>query len=167
MCGIAGYWDLHAYGSAEMLHGYIAGMTQALVLRGPDSGGLWIEAGAGMALGHRRLALRDLSPLGHQPMTSPDGRFVLTYNGEIYNTGELTEFLAQRGVHPRGASDTEIVLLACMTLGVDAALEHLLACMPSHYGTEKNAILSWHETVWASNRYTGCWMVDASASHLS
>lgn len=126
MCGIAGYWDLHAHAGAEMLYGYIAGMTQALVLRGPDSGGVWIEAGAGMALGHRRLALRELSPLGHQPMTSPDGRFVLTYNGEIYNTGELTEFLAQRGIHPRGASDTEIVLLACMTLGVDATLEHLL-----------------------------------------
>lgn len=126
MCGIAGYWDLHARASADTLHGYIASMTQALFRRGPDSGGLWIEAQTGMALGHRRLAIRDLSLLGHQPMTSPDGRYILTYNGEVYSARELTEILAQRGIHPRGTSDTEVVLLACMTLGIDATLEHLL-----------------------------------------
>lgn len=126
MCGIAGYWQYGNSTDAARLQRTILGMTQALLHRGPDSGGLWIQADAGLALGHRRLAIRDLSPLGHQPMTSPDGRFVLSYNGEIYNTSEIMEDLRRQGVSPRGTSDTEIVLLACAHLGIDTTLRRLL-----------------------------------------
>lgn len=126
MCGIAGYWDRGGRLPAEQLHAAILGMTQNLRHRGPDSGGLWIEKATGMALGHRRLSIRDLSALGHQPMVSPDGRLVLTYNGEIYNTGELAAALAGRGISPQGSSDTELLLLSLMAFGIDATLEKLL-----------------------------------------
>lgn len=126
MCGIAGYWDFHSRLSAEELHAAILGMTQSLRHRGPDSGGLWIDRASGIALGHRRLAIRDLSSLGHQPMRSPDGRLVLTYNGEIYNAQELADALASRGIRPKGTSDTEILLLSLMAFGIEATLGKLL-----------------------------------------
>ena len=126
MCGIAGYWGYGENLPTDTLQKRIAAMTQILRHRGPDSGGLWIQTDAGLALGHRRLAIRDLSPLGHQPMTSPDGRYVLSYNGEIYNTAELCDALDRHGVRPRGTSDTEVVLLSCAALGVDATLDRLL-----------------------------------------
>lgn len=126
MCGIAGYWGYGEHLPAESLRKNIAAMTQILRHRGPDSGGLWIQADAYLALGHRRLAIRELSPLGHQPMISPDGRYVLSYNGEIYNTDELLALLEQQGIRPRGTSDTEVVLLACAALGIDATLDRLL-----------------------------------------
>lgn len=126
MCGIAGYWDRSARLSGDELHSAILGMTQSLTHRGPDSGGLWLEKATGMALGHRRLSIRDLSALGHQPMISPDGRLVLSYNGEIYNARELADELAARGIHPQGSSDTEILLLSLMSFGIDSTLEKLL-----------------------------------------
>lgn len=126
MCGIAGYWGYGESLPPESLRNNIAAMTQILYHRGPDSGGLWIQTDVGLALGHRRLAIRDLSPLGHQPMVSPDGRYVLSYNGEIYNTQELLDALARQGVRPHGASDTEVVLLSCAVFGIDATLERLL-----------------------------------------
>lgn len=126
MCGIAGYWGYGEGLPTEVLQKNITAMTQILHHRGPDSGGLWLQTDAGLALGHRRLAIRDLSPMGHQPMVSPDGRYVLSYNGEIYNTKELLDELAQQGIHPRGTSDTEVVLLSCASLGIDATLSRLL-----------------------------------------
>lgn len=126
MCGIAGYRDMRGSCRQEQLRARIESMTQSLSHRGPDSGGLWIQADTGIALGHRRLAIRDLSPLGHQPMVSQDQRYVLVYNGEIYNTAALTQALNEKGLRPQGASDTEVLLLACMAWGVDATLERLL-----------------------------------------
>ncbi len=126
MCGIAGYLDLQQKESKDSLHTRILGMTQALYRRGPDSGGLWIHAKAGLALGHRRLAIRDLSPLGHQPMCSPDGRFVLVYNGEVYNTQEIIEELSREGIYPKGTSDTEVILLSCMVFGLQKTLQALI-----------------------------------------
>lgn len=126
MCGITGYWDWHLDLTAEKMRDAITGMTQSLYHRGPDSGGLWIDKEAGMALGHRRLSIRDLSPLGHQPMVSPDGRYVLSYNGEIYNANEFIIQLSERGIKPKGTSDTEILLLSIMGLGFEATIENLL-----------------------------------------
>src|SRR5438309_1499405 len=84
MCGIAGII------SAKGLDpGLLERMTSAVAHRGPDDVGLWIDAEARVGLGHRRLAIVDLSPAGHQPMLSADGRFVLTFNGEIYNHADL------------------------------------------------------------------------------
>ena len=126
MCGISGYYNYAKSASAESLRDRILPMTQALYRRGPDSGGAWIDAQNGLTLGHRRLAIRDLSPLGHQPMVSPDGRYVLVYNGEIFNTEELLPILKAKGVSPRGTSDTEVILLCCSVLGLKSTLERML-----------------------------------------
>lgn len=97
-------------------------MTEKIAYRGPDGDGVWIEGLAGLA--HRRLAIVDLSPLGAQPMVSDDGRFVVTYNGEIYNYKELREELLAQGVKLRSTSDTEI-LLALFAREGDAMLAKL------------------------------------------
>jgi asparagine synthase (glutamine-hydrolysing) len=95
-------------------------MTAAIAHRGPDGDGHWIDATAGVALGHRRLAIIDLSPTGYQPMRSSDGRFVISYNGELYNRAELA---AELNVNWRGTSDTEVLVEAIAHFGMDGALE--------------------------------------------
>ena len=121
MCGIAGI-----AGSGHADRPTLARMTRALVHRGPDDEGIWLDQEAGIALGHRRLAILDLSPAGRQPMISPDRRFVLTFNGEIYNHCELRKELEERGAVPeggwRGHSDTEIFLQSIATWGLGEAL---------------------------------------------
>ena len=84
-------------------------MSDALVHRGPDGSGEWVDAEAGVAMGLRRLAILDLSPAGHQPMMSPSGRYIGTFNGEIYNFSDLRKELR---VEWRGHSDTEVMLAA-------------------------------------------------------
>lgn len=124
MCGIAGLVCTGRPPSAGL--GVAAkAMTDALVHRGPDEGGVWCDPDGRIALGTRRLAILDLSPTGHQPMTSPCGRFVLTFNGEVYNFRELREVLEERGHRFRGGSDTEVVAAACSEWGVEAALAKL------------------------------------------
>jgi len=100
-------------------------MTQALVHRGPDDDGHWFDADAAIALGHRRLSIVDLSPAGHQPMLSASGRWVIAYNGEIYNHRDLRGDLERSGKAPpwRGHSDTESLLAAIEAWGVQVALE--------------------------------------------
>jgi asparagine synthase (glutamine-hydrolysing) len=119
MCGLAGYWSSRN-GSAEHA-AVLRCMTQALRHRGPDDEGQWIDAPAGIALGHRRLAVLDLSSAGHQPMVSRGGRYVIAFNGEIYNHADL------RGLLPtaawRGHSDTETLLAAIEEWGLQRALQ--------------------------------------------
>ncbi len=98
-------------------------MTRTLEHRGPDGEGLWIEPAAGIALGHRRLAVRDLSEAGSQPMHSPSGRWVLAFNGEVYNHEELRRSLA--GEHWRGHSDTEVLAALIEKRGVEGSLPAL------------------------------------------
>lgn len=100
----------------------LSGMTQALQHRGPDDAGLWCDPASGIALGHRRLSILDLSPLGHQPMFSADGRYVLAYNGEIYNFQTLRSELAALGHAFRGHSDTEVLLAAVSQWGFEDSL---------------------------------------------
>ncbi|MEY2521116.1 MAG: hypothetical protein QOF24_2875, partial [Verrucomicrobiota bacterium] len=96
-------------------------MVATLRHRGPDDEGIWIEAGIG--LGHRRLSVIDLSPNGHQPMVSRSGRYVLTFNGEIYNHAALRAALESEGVRGwRGHSDTETLLEAIASWGLERAL---------------------------------------------
>jgi asparagine synthase (glutamine-hydrolysing) len=121
MCGIAGV--LAGPGPAPAA--LAAAMTAALAHRGPDSDGLWQDEAAGIALGHRRLAIVDLSALGHQPMASESGRYMLAYNGEIYNFRTLRAGLAQRGHRFRGHSDTEVLLALIEDAGLEAALPQL------------------------------------------
>lgn len=119
MCGIAG-----VLGSPlPDLEPRLAEMAGALAHRGPDAGGVWADAAAGIGLAHRRLSILDLSPHGAQPMASANGRFVLCYNGEIYNHGDLRrELEAVRSVAWRGHSDTEVLVEAISEWGVEGAL---------------------------------------------
>ena len=100
-------------------------MTSAIRTRGPDAAGAWVDGSGGIALGHRRLSILDLSPAGAQPMVSACGRFVIVYNGEVYNHAELLPDLAASGVALRGHSDTEVLLEAFARFGVDAVLPRL------------------------------------------
>src|SRR4051812_164349 len=95
MCGIAGI-----IGEASRDIAVIRAMSGAMSHRGPDNEGSWIDPAAGVALGHRRLAIVDLSAAGHQPMLSPSDRFVLTFNGEIYNHQEIRAELEAQGAVP-------------------------------------------------------------------
>src|SRR5260370_3382761 len=115
MCGIAGFLDATLRNSNEHLRATATSMGDTLQHRGPDDAGIWVDAATGMALAHRRLSILDLSPAGHQPMLSASGRYVIVFNGEIYNFQQLREELEKSSNAPlpfRGHSDTE-VLLAC------------------------------------------------------
>jgi len=119
MCGIAGIVN---YTGASVAPPVLQAMTDAIAHRGPDGEGYWIEGGVGF--GHRRLAIIDLSPLAHQPMMSHDNRYVLSYNGEIYNFRELRTELERIGYPFRSQSDSEVLLTAWAAWGVKA-LERL------------------------------------------
>lgn len=102
-------------------------MANTLIHRGPDDVGVWVDADAGIALGHRRLAILDLSPAGHQPMVSTSGRYVIAFNGEIYNHLELRKALSKLGAGGtapawRGHSDTETLLAAFEAWGIEKTL---------------------------------------------
>lgn len=100
-------------------------MAAVLVHRGPDDGGHWTDAVAGIGLGYRRLSVLDPSPAGGQPMVSADGRYVCVFNGEIYNHRDLRSELARAGVGFRGGSDTEVVAGAAAAFGAEAAVRRL------------------------------------------
>ena len=123
MCGITGFLDLSAgrMSSAELIP-TVTRMADAICHRGPDDLGVWADAEVGLALGFRRLAILDLSPTGHQPMLSADERYVMVYNGEVYNFAELREKLESLGHTFRGTSDTEVMLAAIVQWGLEAAV---------------------------------------------
>lgn len=100
-------------------------MTQTLSHRGPDDGGVWLSQEASIAFGQRRLAIIDLSPMGHQPMISTNGRYAITFNGEIYNFRELRTELERRGVRFRGHSDTEVIVEGFVHWGVKSTIARL------------------------------------------
>lgn len=125
MCGLCGFVELGAPRSRERLSKLLDVMSGTLKHRGPDSDGQWLDAENGLGFGHRRLAIIDLSPAGHQPMHSADGRFVIAYNGEIYNHQMLRKELEGKGCRFRGHSDTEVILAAVSTWGAEEAIGHL------------------------------------------
>jgi asparagine synthase (glutamine-hydrolysing) len=124
MCGISGFWRPSGSASPEALRAASNRMTDAIRHRGPDGHGCWVDPSAGVALGHRRLAIVDLSEAGAQPMPSAGGRYVLSYNGEIYNHLELRSALEQAGRARawRGHSDTETLLACFEAWGVEESL---------------------------------------------
>jgi asparagine synthase (glutamine-hydrolysing) len=126
MCGIAGMIDWRAATSADALRSIGEAMIETVRHRGPDAGAVWVEAESGAALGHRRLAIIDLSPGGAQPMHSADRRYVITFNGEIYNYRDIRRELQAAGHSMRGESDTEVLLEACALWGVEAAIERAI-----------------------------------------
>ena len=128
MCGFAGFLDFSNDRSPDALRAVVSGMAATLVHRGPDDAGEWVDAEAGVALGFRRLAIIDLTPSGHQPMCSASGRYVITFNGEVYNFAAIRGELESTGVAPpfRGHSDTEVILAAIEAWGVEAAVRRFI-----------------------------------------
>ena len=130
MCGIVGLLEPSARRSDAALSEIASRMAGTLVHRGPDDGGAWSDAAAGVAFGFRRLSIIDLSPAGHQPMLAADGQHAIVFNGEIYNAEEIRKELNQAGAAPaggwRGHSDTEVLLQACVHFGVAGAVERLI-----------------------------------------
>jgi asparagine synthase (glutamine-hydrolysing) len=122
MCGLTGFWSIERDREDHML-AQVSSMNDQLAHRGPDDAGAWVDAAAGLALAARRLAIVDLSPAGHQPMLSASGRYVIAYNGEVYNFDELRPELERKGARFRGHSDTEVVLAAVEVWGVERALD--------------------------------------------
>jgi len=158
MCGFSGIL------SKDVVHESICQkMLEKIQHRGPDDSGVWIDKDMGIALGHRRLSIQDLSPLGHQPMVSPSGRYVIAYNGEIYNFKVLQVELEKQGHVFRGHSDTEVLLAAIEAWGIEGALKHFAGMFafalwdqsehvltlardrvgekPLYYGWQKNSFL--------------------------
>jgi asparagine synthase (glutamine-hydrolysing) len=125
MCGFAGFLDTEPQLTNHAMADLVGRMAEALRARGPDDGGTWTDAEAGIAFGFRRLAILDLTAAGHQPMVSADGRYVLVFNGEAYNFAALREELEGRGIAFRGGSDTEVVLEAFAHWGFLPTLRRL------------------------------------------
>ena len=124
MCGITGFWDFKKkFAVSEQL---AENMAAQIKYRGPDSYGTWLEPEQGLALAHRRLAIVDLSPAGHQPMVSPSGRYVMVYNGEVFNGYEIKQALSPHPINYKGHSDTEIMLAAFDIWGVEAATKQFI-----------------------------------------
>lgn len=124
MCGIAGFWRPSGT-NADTATAALHRMTDALAHRGPDADGHWHDTDRGIALGHRRLSIVDLSPTGAQPMRSRSGRFTTVFNGEIYNFRRLRDELSAKGVQFRGTSDTEVMLAGFELWGISATLPRL------------------------------------------
>ncbi len=126
MCGIGGHIDLKRQSTKETLELLAQDMAKAMLHRGPDAQGVWTDAENGIVLAHARLSIIDLSDAGLQPMTSASGRYVLVYNGEIYNAPEILAELGPKAPQMKGRSDTEVILEACAYWGVEATVKKLI-----------------------------------------
>ncbi len=124
MCGLTGFWQRPGE-PLDAMTAVARRMAETLTHRGPDDHGEWADERAGIALGHRRLSVVDLSAAGHQPMVSPSGRYVIALNGEIYNFDALRTNLERDGAMPawRGHSDTEVLLAAIEHWGIVQAMQ--------------------------------------------
>jgi asparagine synthase (glutamine-hydrolysing) len=126
---------------AELIE-IVRSMTDTLVHRGPDAGGVWVNADERVALGHRRLSILDLSEAGAQPMHSESGRFVISYNGEIYNFAELRADLEKAGHRFRGHSDTEVLVTAVEDWGLEKTLARINGMFAFGLWDRKERVLS-------------------------
>ena len=122
MCGITGFWNLSDSQTHDNLTAVINRMTHIIRHRGPDDSGSWVDQECGVALGFRRLAILDLSPTGHQPMFSANERYVMVFNGEVYNYAKLRSELDAAGCTFRGTSDTEVMLSGILEWGLERAV---------------------------------------------
>lgn len=140
MCGIAGFIDFERQTSAETGLALAESMAAAIRHRGPDDGGTWGDATQGVFLAHRRLSIVDLSAAGHQPMVSASGRYVIVFNGEVYNHGEIRQRLERFSW--RGNSDTEVMLAAVEQWGLEAALQQFVGMFAFALWDRENATLT-------------------------
>lgn len=122
MCGVVGILNHRASEPGHL----VSEMIGAIYYRGPDDSGVWCDERAGLGLGHARLSILDLSPEGHQPMVSSSERYVLSYNGEVYNFAELRSELEVAGAKFRGHSDTEVMLAAFEKWGIESAVQRFV-----------------------------------------
>ena len=126
MCGFVGFVGRPGALGGDEMKRLAARMADRLESRGPDDAGTWVSPSAGIALGHRRLAVIDLTTAGRQPMVSASGRSVIAYNGEVYNFGDIRRELEAEKRRFRGNSDTEVLLEACEAWGVEHAVSKLI-----------------------------------------
>src|SRR6185312_15873009 len=126
MCGIAGFVDIRRRLAQAELDRLALMLARSLSHRGPDAQTAWTDAEGGVALGHARLSIVDLSPTGAQPMHSSCGRFVVSYNGEVYNAPELRAELEASGRRFRGHSDTEVMVEGFAVWGVEQTVRRLI-----------------------------------------
>ena len=140
MCGILGFWG----SGLSSLDDAIKCMSAALHHRGPDASGVWIDKQVGLGLGHRRLAIQDLSPQGAQPMHSSCGRYVIAFNGEIYNHLELRKKMSANGVGVlwRGHSDTETILECFSRWGIEETLKIMVGMFSIALWDKKDRVLT-------------------------
>jgi len=153
MCGITGFW-IRPRDAREVLCGQISLMNEALLHRGPDDGGTWVDEQVGVGLATRRLAILDLSACGHQPMISSCGRFVIAYNGEVYNFESIRDALKQQGKTFRGHSDTEVIVEGCAAWGLNKTLDRLNGMFGFALWDRKDRTLSLVRDRLGSNRST-------------
>jgi len=139
MCGIVGL--LQAGLKPDQWECFLRSMTDSLAHRGPDNAGLWYDVEAGVGLGHRRLSIVDLSPLGRQPMASESGRYYITYNGEVYNFRELRKELQSLGHVFCGHSDTEVLLAAIEQWGLEHAVKRFVGMFAFALWDRKERVL--------------------------
>ncbi len=140
MCGFAGFFS-HGENNANATV-VCREMVNTLVHRGPDDSGVWVDDQAGIALGHRRLAIQDLSPEGHQPMVSLSGRFIVVFNGEIYNFLELKQELEREGVRFRGHSDTEVLITSVERWGLKRSIQKFVGMFAFALWDRKEQVLT-------------------------
>jgi asparagine synthase (glutamine-hydrolysing) len=141
MCGISGFYDITQQQSIESLSNIVEMMSNTLIHRGPDGSDIWVNAAEGIALGHRRLSIVDLSPNGSQPMHSANERYVITFNGEIYNFKLLRQELEKKGHIFRGYSDTEIMLSAIVEWGLTDAVQRFVGAFAFALWDRKKRVL--------------------------
>ena len=140
MCGINGFYSK----AGSTFNNVIVKMNSAIYHRGPDSNGIWIDKNKGIVLGHQRLSIIDLSKTGHQPMISHSERFILTYNGEIYNNLEIRNTLEKTNpsISWRGTSDTETLLQAIELWGIEKTLQNIVGMFAFAVWDKKNCSLT-------------------------
>jgi len=142
MCGIAGFFDFTRSVEKNELNQIVHRMGDRLTHRGPDNSGVWIDEKVGIAFTHRRLSIIDISSAGHQPMVSHDGRYVITFNGEIYNFLKLRKELEQENISWHGHSDTEVFLSAISQWGIKKALQKSVGMFAFALWDKKNQELT-------------------------
>ena len=139
MCGLVGFW--HGQHKFQDLPTTIAKMTDSLTHRGPNDSGIWFDLKDGIALGHRRLSILDLSVQGHQPMHSHNDHYVIIYNGEIYNYQVLKKQLQENHHSFISQSDTEVILALITHYGLEVALQRMTGMFAFALWDKKNKIL--------------------------